>query len=164
MQFVPPSFLRALLEAAGETDAAFAEYCDHVTGVAAQFDALPPEDWGILTPQIAHVHTVGDELVRQWKASEGKEASDVDASRTLAFAWNITRYLAMRREVHNRAWLEIGLEASRSLNEQRAELLFMNEIGLAWSALGEKRKALDSTSTSRRSPSAAPSATALARL
>ncbi len=70
---------------------------------------------------------------------EALEAAD----RPLRFALNITRYLANRREVRRLEWLEMGLAAARLTGDQSRQALFLNELGLAWSALGEKRKVLD---------------------
>ncbi|MBI5670236.1 MAG: TIR domain-containing protein, partial [Chloroflexi bacterium] len=129
----------ALLERAGESDAVFTRCAEHFITLAEGFNTLPPEAWGALEQDALNLQAVGDELVRQWRA--GNPTPEL-ADRCGRFASNITRYLANRREVRRLDWLEIGLEASRRAADSRREALFLNEIGLAWSALGEKRKAL----------------------
>jgi tetratricopeptide (TPR) repeat protein len=140
------AYARALLHREGEYEAAFGRYADWVIAFSQQFDELPPEQWSVLELDLPHVHEVGDGLVE-------RTAGDASTwQRSLDFAYSITRYLAHRRQVRRLDWLEMGLNAARHLATQhpdeidsyrRRESLFLNELGGAWSALGEKRKALE---------------------
>jgi tetratricopeptide (TPR) repeat protein len=142
------SYARTLLNTAHEAEAAFARYSDHIIQVSEQFETLPPEQWdSTLASQYPHVLYVGDELVRQTQTG-----TTGDLGRAQAFAYNIVNYLFRRLEVHRISWLEMGLQTLRTLptvdaedakRGQSREARFLNELGLAWSAIGEKRKALE---------------------
>ncbi len=108
--------------------------------LAEKFDKLQPEDWGELTPYLPHIHAVGAGLVEQSATSEADE--DL-LRRALDFARNTKNYLFRRREVRQLDWLQMGLDVSRRLQDQKRESLFLNELGLAYSALGEEHKALE---------------------
>jgi tetratricopeptide (TPR) repeat protein len=136
-------YAHALLLRDGALDAVFARYADKVIVLAEGFHTLPPERWSELALIVPHVHAVGDELARQLPGLGADPADENRWKRMLALASNITRYLAKRREVRHFDWLEMGLAASRTLNNQARESLFLNTIGSAWAALGEQRKALD---------------------
>jgi len=145
------AYARALLDAENEANAAFDLYADHVITIAGQFGPLPLEEWHALTPDLPHIHAVGDALAERWQASPAAPDEALTA-RAAAFAYNITRYVSNRpqmidtprgRERLGLRWLELGLAISRQTGDQKREALFCNELGSAWDALGEKRKALE---------------------
>ena len=142
---------RVLLRQAGEVDTAFDRYADHVISIAEQFRELPLEEWHTLTPDLPHIHVVGDALVEHWQAAQDAPDEALTA-RALQFAVNVKNYVFNRpqmvdtpqgRERLGLRWLEMGLDISRQADDQDREALFCNDIGLAWDALGEKRKALE---------------------
>ncbi len=144
------AYAHALLDAENETEATFNRYADFVIEQAAQFDTLKPEDWGHLDPLLPHVDFVGAELVRRWNTTETPD--EALAQRAENFVSQAYHYVYLRprmiettngREGFGLKWLEMGLAASRQTGNQSRESLFLNQIALAWSALGEKRKALD---------------------
>jgi tetratricopeptide (TPR) repeat protein len=141
------SYARALLAKAGETDSLFGRYADYYIQLAQDFRQVPPEHWGYLDDDVPQIQAAGDELVIRIEAGQSDQWE-----RGLAFASNITTYLARRREVRRVEWLEMGLKAARSLHQRgtgdqelykRREVLFLSELGSVWSDLGEKRKALE---------------------
>ncbi|MDX2139093.1 MAG: NB-ARC domain-containing protein [Chloroflexota bacterium] len=140
------AYARALLTREGEYEAAFDRYADYVIAIAGQSNTLPPEQWAAIDAEQPHMLEVGDTLVTQTATGT---SGDVDKG--LAFAKSVRRYLAMRREVQRLAWLEMGLNAARAraveaedkTPHQRDESLMLNDLALAWDALGEKRKALE---------------------
>jgi tetratricopeptide (TPR) repeat protein len=135
------SYARALLgRDKAEYEDALGHYRDYITEVAGQFDK-PPEEWGQLGPYLPHIQAVGDGLAGQLEAGGGLDDTAL-VERAMAFAYNTTRYVRMRMELHLEWWLEMGLATSRKLQNQRRESLFLNELGLVYDALGEKHKAL----------------------
>jgi tetratricopeptide (TPR) repeat protein len=143
------AYAMALLKREGEYENAFDHYTEFVIALAQGFDALPPEEWSVLEPYLPHVDYVGDALVERYEA----HSNDADwQQKGLRFARNAKNYVFRRPQVmrieagatlRGLDWLEMGLAAAREAGEQKTESLFLNEIGLAWDALGEKRKALD---------------------
>lgn len=140
------AYARALLHREGEYDDAFGRYVDWVIAFSQQFKTLPPEKWGGLEPDLPHVHEVGDALVKLCGSDE------TYLERGLDFATNVSWYLFRRRQVRRLEWLELGLQAAPQLalkhpdeidTYRRRESGFLNDLALAWSDLGEKRKALD---------------------
>jgi len=130
----------ALLKQANESEAILAHYADKVTDIAEGFNNLPPEQWNELTLYLPHVHAVGDSLVLTVTAAT---LNHEVLQRAQRFALNTSRYLFNRREVRHLDWSEMGLTASRVLADQKNAAFFLNNIGSAWYALGEQRKALD---------------------
>jgi len=129
----------------GEADGAFDRYADYVIVFSEQFSTLPPEEWGILEPDLSHVNEVGDELVNLTSKDDG------ELQRGLAFAMNARHYLVRRRQLRRLEWLEMGLKAVRQLatthpdeinTYRRHEGMFLSDLGGAWTILGEKRTAL----------------------
>ena len=136
------AYARALAGKKGETEELFVRYAEWVTAQAAQFDENPPEAWGAFEPFLApHVLEVGDRLVEQY--SHITLPDEPLSKQALDFALRIDGYLAKRREMRRVEWLEMGLVAARHREDQKCEGLFLHNIGLTWSDLGEKRKALD---------------------
>jgi tetratricopeptide (TPR) repeat protein len=136
------SYARALLlRDKAEYAGVLARYEQYITEVAYQFWELPPEEWGQLGPYLPHIHSVGDGLANQVEAESGLEDATL-VERALAFAYNIYSYVGLRREERKEKWLEMGLATSRTLQNQKCESLFLNELGIFYDALGEKDKAL----------------------
>ncbi|HUN05140.1 MAG TPA: tetratricopeptide repeat protein [Aggregatilineales bacterium] len=136
---------RARMRKEGEADGAFDRYADYVIVFSEQFSTLPPEEWGILEPDLSHVNEVGDELVNLTSKDDG------ELQRGLAFAMNARHYLVRRRQLRRLEWLEMGLKAVRQLatthpdeinTYRRHEGMFLSDLGGAWTILGEKRTAL----------------------
>lgn len=143
------AYTLALLTEAGEIDEAFGRYADHIIRTAKLFDELPLEEWSALDPLIPHVRYVGDELTRRWTP----DTSDVTLLRRCSdFAYSVTRFVNNRPQMVETAhgmermglrWLEIGLEASRKLENKRLESLFANQLGGLWWEEGEVDQALE---------------------
>jgi tetratricopeptide (TPR) repeat protein len=134
------AYAHGLAREADELDAAFNRYADAVIEIAAQFRALPPEEWGVLEGDVPHVQAIGDRLVELYKVTP--DDADLQA-RASNFATNITQYLAMRREVRRLQWLEMGLVASGRQEDKGREAEFLNAIGSHFNFVGEKQTALD---------------------
>ncbi len=133
------SYAHALLKSSSEYEEIRHRYEDYIIGLTLKFNQLPPEEWDQLTPYLPHIHAVGDSLVEQIASS----TVDNDLlRRAVHFANNTSRYLLLRLEAQQLAWLEMGLNASRQLRDQQQEALFLNVLGLFYSTLGEKQKAL----------------------
>ena len=145
------AYARALLIREGELDTAFTRYATHMTTVAEQFRQLSFEQWPTLDAQLPHIHAVGDVL-----AAQVLDAEPTAERLALAgeFSWNTTRYLNYRpaalftgegvaRTPSRIRWFEMGLVAWRATANQAREATTLTNIGLAWSALGEKRRALE---------------------
>jgi tetratricopeptide (TPR) repeat protein len=135
------AYARGLAREQGELDGVFGRYADKVIAVAEQFNSLPPENWSVLEGDLPHVTVVGDELVERWKAVPEDSKLQKQA---LGFGLNTHHYLSLRREVQRLGWLEMALESSKMLQEQKHEGLFLSEIAAYYDATGEKRKALNS--------------------
>ena len=143
------AYARALLADAGELETAFGRYADYVIEQATQFQTLPLEAWDSLEPLEPHVQAVGDELAQQWEASKN---DDELKRRGEAFAYHVKQYVFHRPKpietdsgisMRGMRWLMVGLDVSHQNKNEKRQALFCNEIGLAWDALGEKRKALE---------------------
>jgi len=118
-------------------EAAFLRYAAYFTEQAEQFDTRPPQDWrDTIERDLLHVLAVGDRLVERQEKTDFQDMA-------LEFATNTTDFVFRRMEHQRRAWLEMGLALSRAVGNVKREGLFLNQLGLMWSALGEKRKALD---------------------
>src|SRR5690606_10388495 len=137
------AYARALLNKAGEMDAAFDRYADDVIErITTKFDQLPPEAWEAAIGQdIPHVLYVGDELHRRYTTAPTPDERLED--RALSFSYNITRFLNLRREVRRIEWLEMGLAISRRRKDVKREALFLNALGSIYDDLGEMGKALE---------------------
>jgi tetratricopeptide (TPR) repeat protein len=145
------AYARALLVEQGETEDSFNRYADFVIDVTQQFRQLAPEQWSTLDPQIPHIHTVGDALADLY--SRVGTLDDALTRRVGEFSWNTMRYLNYRpaalfvevdgmRQPQRVRWFEMGLAVWQHLNDPEREATTLNNVGLAWDALGEKRKAL----------------------
>jgi tetratricopeptide (TPR) repeat protein len=141
-----------LLKKEREDADVFARYADRVIAIAGAFRTLPPEQWKVLDPYLPHITIVGEELVRQvlGGATPQRETvtdtakSDTDVLRRgQQFALNTSRYLANRRAVRHIPWTVLGLATSRALNDKREQARYLNDLGLVYDALGEKRRALE---------------------
>jgi hypothetical protein len=128
------AYARALLLRAGEAEATFGRYADHVIDASAAFDELPMERWGELDPLLPHVDFVGEELARLW-ADEA--ARDTWAARCANFANEIANYcfyhpdllLVARADglsTERLAWFEAGIAASARLGNpgRQSRLLY----------------------------------------
>jgi tetratricopeptide (TPR) repeat protein len=129
---------------------AFGRYADHITAIAEQFDALPPEAWGDLDRDLAHIDYVGDDLARRWGVDGNRD--DRLTQQAARFSANITNYVARRRLAVEQAgkttlrgltWLEMGLQAYQAQSDQKGQAVMLHNIGNVWSNLGEKHKALE---------------------
>lgn len=130
------AYARALLDTAGETDTVFLRYAAYFTEQAEQFDTLQPEHWrDTIERDVLHVLAVGDELVERQEKSEFQTLG-------LEFATNTHRFVSARMEYQRRAWLEMGLVLSRAAGHVKREILFLNQLGVLWNAVGEKHNAL----------------------
>jgi tetratricopeptide (TPR) repeat protein len=133
------AYARALLKREGELNQIFNYYADNIIVVSEQFKTLPLKDWGELEQKIPHVHEVGDWLVKQTATSD---VSEKLLRRAQNFAINTSYYISNRREVHRVDWLNMGLTASRQLEDKKKEVFFLNSIGLYYYALRDSRQAL----------------------
>jgi hypothetical protein len=106
-----------------------------VENITKKFEKLPPETWSQeLTPYLPHVHNVGDQLARLAKTlTNNNQPDSAPPTHSLTetelhliqnFAININRYLELRREVKQLNWLEMGLESSRALADQKKKPVF----------------------------------------
>jgi tetratricopeptide (TPR) repeat protein len=121
---------------------ALRRYQEQVIKIAEQFNKLPPEEWGQLTPYLPHILAVGDGFVEQ---TASLETIDDEGLIRLAqsFAINTHWYVSRRMEVMRDKWLEMGLVSSRKLQDQKSESLFLNDLAVLYSTKGEKGKALE---------------------
>lgn len=145
------TYARALISRPDEAEAretAFERYAEYVITLAEGFRTLPLEKWRQLDPDLPHVDYVGDELSRRYLVAPDDAALQDRMGR---FAYNVTSYVFRRPQAVPTAegirlrgmnWLDMGLEVARTTGDLKRESLFLNELGLAWSALGEKQKAL----------------------
>jgi len=117
-------------------------YQEQIIGRVKQFDKLLPKDWGQLTPYLPHLQAVGTSLVVEMQAQSAIHPDLALCRLALRFALNTCVYLSQRRKVREADWLQMGLQASRYLYDQKREGLFLAELGGFYSALGEKAKAL----------------------
>jgi tetratricopeptide (TPR) repeat protein len=123
-----------------EYEEALRDYQNYVVEeLAEQFNTLPPEQWEQLEPHLPVIEDVGNGLV-ECIAMEEPDKESLELA--LYFAANICRYLEMRREMRQVDWLEMGLKAARSRADRGKESLFLNDLALYYSAIGEKAKAL----------------------
>ncbi|MBI5957524.1 MAG: tetratricopeptide repeat protein, partial [Chloroflexi bacterium] len=145
------AYARALLETTGESGEVFNRYADHIIYVTRQFRQLPVDQWHTLTPQLPHIHLVGDVLAQRCLIPATLD--DTLMARVGEFSWNTMRYLNRRpealfvevgsqREPQRINWFEMGLKVWRGANNPEREAATLNNIGGAWDALGEKRQAL----------------------
>lgn len=143
------AYAHALLIREKDLDTTFGRYADRVTAESEPFKADKPEEWHAFEADLApHLLEVGDELGRRMNAVPSAPLPDLGCedtltARVLAFALNTRLYLFRRREVRRIDWLEMGLLAARALADQRREALFLSDLALNWSDLGEKRRALE---------------------
>ena len=142
------TYARALFHATEEAEGITSRYQQYVVvTLTKKFWELPPEEWGRqITPYLPHIHGVGNILVQEWKnqtTTNTKVATEAWLKMAQLFAINTSPYLALRREVHQQDWLELGLAVSQSLQDQKQQARFLNELGGVYSALGEKAKALE---------------------
>jgi tetratricopeptide (TPR) repeat protein len=137
------TYARALLNAAGEMLTIFRRYADWVIEASEAFRQLPLEQWSQLDPLIPHVTEVGDALVDHF--------AEMLPERLAAFGWNVQPFVNKRlmmietprgREARGLRWLEAALVVFRQNGDQAKEAAALNNIGGAWSDLGDKRKAL----------------------
>lgn len=138
------AYARALLKDSGELDDTWSRYSDAVIAIAHNFLELQnqPEEWGFLTPYLPHIHHIGDLLVEKYTATPDDTAL---RGRALAFASRTHHYLHRRREVGQTTtlnWLTMGLNAAIAGDNKRLEGLFLNNLALFHSAVGEKHSAL----------------------
>ncbi|NWJ98353.1 MAG: hypothetical protein HXX20_21580, partial [Chloroflexi bacterium] len=141
------AYARVLLsQDVAEYSAVLVRYQEQVIEIANQFQKLPPQEWGQLNPYLPHIHAVGDDLVEQTAALETLE-DEALIRRAQSFALNTYGYLYRRMDVQmgvrRDKWLEMGLATSRKLQDQKRESLFLTTMGLVYSDLGEKGKALE---------------------
>ncbi|MBX3082405.1 MAG: tetratricopeptide repeat protein [Anaerolineae bacterium] len=136
------AYALALLKNADEAEPVFAHYADHTNGIAANFNDLPPDQWGKLTSYLPHIRSVGSTLVTKTQTitPDTDEALLRQAQR---FAYNMTWYLYHRREDRHIEWSEMGLRVSKALKDEKLQSRFLNDLGLVYNALGDKRQALD---------------------
>jgi tetratricopeptide (TPR) repeat protein len=150
------AYARALLHQANEWDTVHSRYVDFVIGLTIQFKRLQPELWHVLEPFMPHIIGVGDWLVheineleqnitakRDLKTKPLTGSENIIYDRTSRFARRVTRLLYLRRDISRLAWLEAGLTAARRMADFKNMSLFLNEIGLAYSAMGDKTRALE---------------------
>jgi len=149
------AYARALLKQnAAEYRAATAHYQEGVIGLADQFYELPPQEWisrGLKAYQ-PHLLEVGASLLRETGLSfpaDGRGEPSFTAAvtpevagRALVFALNTYTYLFHRREVREAGWLWLGLTAARQLSDRQRESLFLAELGLFYSQMGEQATGL----------------------
>ncbi|HEX2913540.1 MAG TPA: tetratricopeptide repeat protein [Chloroflexia bacterium] len=135
------SYARALLKAdRQEYEEISTRYEDFIVTITEDFQDLPPEEWGQLTPYLPHIEALGASLVER---SGPGQADESLLRRALLFAGNTSRYLSRRREVRRDEWLEMGLTISRHLQDRRQEGFFLHELATLYSDLGDKQQALD---------------------
>ncbi|MHB8751396.1 MAG: tetratricopeptide repeat protein, partial [Aggregatilineales bacterium] len=135
------AYAHALLLRGKEYLDIFARYADSITVQAAQFDQLPLEAWGAFEATLApHLLVVGDRLAADFQHGNPPDAALTD--RALKFAYSVMTYLGNRREVRRELWLDMGLAAAEVKEDPARQALFLNTLGIVWSARGEKRKAL----------------------
>jgi tetratricopeptide (TPR) repeat protein len=139
------AYARALLVREGEYEEAFARYADYVITIAMQSHELPSKQFAMLDLEQSHLFAVGDGLVaRTAKGTKG------DLLRARDFAYYVKDYLYHRRNIHRINWLEMGLNATRSSAEtfsdprvfQECKALFLNELAVTYSSMGDEQKAL----------------------
>jgi tetratricopeptide (TPR) repeat protein len=152
------AYTHALLinaDAGKEIQTVTERYHQYVTKViTAKFWEFPPEQWGReINPYLPHVFSVGKTLVELFQQIEysGSNTETTTTPETKIeqlqliqlFAINTSRYLGQRREVQQMDWLEMGLQSSRALADQKEEARFLNEIGMVYSDLGDNSLALE---------------------
>jgi tetratricopeptide (TPR) repeat protein len=144
------AYAYALLTEKGENDTIFRRYAQHITKVAYFFPDKynKPEEWGVMTPYLPHIHEVGDTLVKCY-ASNPIAWVEI----TQEFAHNTFKYLERRPEALFEVvngepqplrlkWLEIGLASSRQQKRRIREGLFLNGMGYIERILGNSSNAL----------------------
>jgi tetratricopeptide (TPR) repeat protein len=161
------AYAHALLKASqagAEKEVITNRYQHYVTEVITKkFWEWEPENWGReINLYLPHVHNVGNQMVAALpemltafansSAAINAEPNQVATNNATPqaqlelsqlFALNTRRYMYYRREIHQMDWLEMGLTSSQALANQKQEAEFLNDIGLAYSNLGENDKALE---------------------
>jgi tetratricopeptide (TPR) repeat protein len=124
-----------------EYNATLRGYMEHVIAIAEQFDKLSPEKWGQLQPYLPHIYDVGYRLYRL--ITRGGERGET-MKLALRFAFNISRYLLLHREVRAIEWLEMGLTAACYCNDQSKKAIFLNALGsYYYASLGKPQEAIE---------------------
>lgn len=135
------AYTRALLTRAGELEAYFDRYADWVIELSEGFDEFPPEHWHTFELESPHILYIGD-MLQECYSANNHPAPELE-DRAFRFILNARIYLARRREIRRIEWLDVGLAIVRQRTDKKHEALFLNDLGMAWDTLGEKRKALD---------------------
>ncbi|MCL4252681.1 MAG: tetratricopeptide repeat protein [Anaerolineae bacterium] len=131
--------------------ALFGIYADFYTKRAKEiFDNTPIQHWGDKEgganfDDVVNIKALGADIMR--KTQKGTTG---DLARAIAFAYATTRYVNYRMEEKAWAWTEMGISAVRqspkdTTNEvflKKRLVLFLNNMGGVYSALGDKQKAL----------------------
>ena len=127
-----------------EQDQTFIRYVQYITEIST-FEALPMQDWDSqIGPNYPHIDYVGDTLIERYKQLP-------DTYRALAsdFIWKIQHYVNDRPVYRNDGkrrgldWLNMGAEMYTKLEQKDRRLVTLNNIGTAYSALGDGLRALD---------------------
>lgn len=143
------AYARALLIQHHEIDDRLMDYSEFVTQSSNGFRTLPLEQWSQLDPLLPHVHSVGDELLKVWKYTDGE--NDRLTQCISNFVWNISSYIDYRPQaikngdeviIYGMNWLEMGLNVFKVQNNKERESIILNKIGAVWSILGKKHEAL----------------------
>jgi tetratricopeptide (TPR) repeat protein len=148
------TYAKALLKAADngkELEAVEYQYQKHITEIITpKFWEFPTDVWSEkLTPYLPHVHNVGDQLVKALPkvlaANKSNQSIETTAKLYLSqeFAFNVSRYLDEKQEVHQLDWLGMGLASSKALNDKGNAAKFLNDIGGTYGDWGDKNKALE---------------------
>lgn len=127
----------ALLKRESEYETHYHAYLQHITEITEKFDELPPEDWRTLDNVIPHILYVGDTLAESYQSDENLGDIAFD------FAINTKNYVFRRPEIHRHIWLEMGLALAQSQGNVKREAIFLNNMGLICSDLGDKQQALN---------------------
>ena len=137
------TYARALLDAAGETDATFAHYTDFVIEEIEQFwdvTDLTLKDWGQIDVLLPHIQALGDTYYGKFflKDNSLKKIEE----RMLDFFYLSTPYIVNHRILHRPEWLEVGLLLSEKQNNTDLKSTFLNSLGVYYAQSGDRKKAL----------------------
>ncbi|MCA9885909.1 MAG: tetratricopeptide repeat protein, partial [Anaerolineae bacterium] len=143
------AYAYALLRDENEDADTFNRYADFMIAFAGLFRELPMEQWTTLNPYLPHLHFVGDKIVEVYNQSKNPQYGL--KQRIFDLGWNVIPYFHYRqsalfvndgelRHPQRIDWLLASLDACTDASRQ---ITLLNNIGLIYSALGEKQVALN---------------------
>jgi tetratricopeptide (TPR) repeat protein len=131
-------YAQNLLHQSGEFEATLTRYLEFSLPLTDNFQKLPPEDWRQLEPYMPHINFAGLLLA---EAIKNPNAPKEILEGVVLFAQNISYYTDLRYDPHKLLWYEMGIAASRKLNDPANEVILLNGFGFAHLTNGNLQEA-----------------------